>query len=158
MYATVANGGYLVTPRVTRDDTISPSGSRDIPANDFQMSEAMQIPGLASGAVAAVREGLCRTVDDPSGTAFSTVRMNSVKIAGKTGTAETGGEQEDHSWFAGYLPADAPRFALVVVLEHAGSGATAAGSVAKALVQRLEQLGYFGTPKTAENQIPPGKG
>ncbi|MBI3840201.1 MAG: hypothetical protein HY288_19945, partial [Planctomycetia bacterium] len=109
-------------------------------------------------ALAAVREGLRRTVEDPNGTAFGTVRLNSLAIAGKTGTAETGGDQEDHAWFAGYVPADAPRFAFVVVLEHAGSGATAAGSVAKALVQRLEQLGYFGTPKTAENSIPPGKG
>ncbi|HEV3136987.1 MAG TPA: penicillin-binding transpeptidase domain-containing protein [Pirellulales bacterium] len=157
MYAAIANGGYLITPRLTRSDAIaSPSGENAV--DEGQISESLRIPGLTPGALDAVREGLRRAVDDPNGTAFSTVRLSSLSIAGKTGTAQTGGEHEDHAWFAGYVPADAPRIAFVVVLEHAGSGATAAGSVAKALVQRLEQLGYFAAPKTAEKSIPPGKG
>jgi cell division protein FtsI/penicillin-binding protein 2 len=84
------------------------------------------------------------------------VRSVQMAIAGKTGTAETGGQQEDHAWFAGYAPADAPRYAFVVALEHAGSGAQVAGSLAKLLVERMQQLGYFGPPE--EPSIPPGKG
>lgn len=105
-----------------------------------------------------MREGLCRVVEDPSGTAYDTVRLPHLAIAGKTGTAESGGPQQDHAWFAGYVPAESPRYAFVVVLEHAGSGATAAGSVARNLVQRMQQLGYFGGKETAEKPIPPGKG
>ncbi|HVW03159.1 MAG TPA: penicillin-binding transpeptidase domain-containing protein, partial [Planctomycetaceae bacterium] len=55
-------------------------------------------------------------------------------IAGKTGTAEVGGKP-DHAWFAGYVPADRPRYAFVVVLEHSGSGGKAAGPVARDLVK-----------------------
>jgi penicillin-binding protein 2 len=81
-----------------------------------------------------------------------------VAIAGKTGTAETGGEQGDHSWFAGYVPADAPRYAFVVVLQHAGSGSEAAGPIARNVVERLRELGYLGASDTADKSFPPGKG
>jgi peptidoglycan glycosyltransferase len=44
-----------------------------------------------------------------------------VKVAGKTGTAEIG-DGTSHSWFIGFAPADAPRIAIAVILEHQGSG------------------------------------
>ena len=80
---------------------------------------------------------------DPKGTAHATVYIESLPIAGKTGTAETGGDRASHAWFAGYAPADEPKLAFVVVLEHAGEAATAAGPVAKRLVLRMEQLGLL---------------
>jgi penicillin-binding protein 2 len=83
--------------------------------------------------------------------------MADFAIAGKTGTAETGGGQPDHAWFAGYAPADAPRIAFVVALEHGGSGSTAAGAMTRHLVQRMRQLGYFPQNKS-EAAFPPGKG
>jgi penicillin-binding protein 2 len=94
-----------------------------------QCSEQTRISGLDAAALAAVRDGLRRVVDDPSGTAYDTVRTAGLPIAGKTGTAETGGNQADHAWFAGYAPADAPRWAFVVVLEHGGSGGASAGTL-----------------------------
>jgi cell division protein FtsI/penicillin-binding protein 2 len=69
--------------------------------------------------------------------------IQSLAIAGKTGTAETGADRPSHAWFAGYAPADDPKLAIVVVLEHAGDGAAAAGPVAKRLVVRMEQLGLL---------------
>ena len=89
---------------------------------------------LSPHTLEAVREGLRRVVADPKGTAHATVYIESLPIAGKTGTAETGGDQASHAWFAGYAPADEPKMAFVVVLEHAGEAATAAGPVAKRLV------------------------
>ena len=80
---------------------------------------------------------------DPKGTAYGSVRLDSVAVAGKTGTASAGEGRRDHAWFAGYVPADAPKLAFVVVLEHAGDGAVAAGPVAKRLVLCMQQLGMF---------------
>ena len=91
----------------------------------------------------AIREGLLRVVADPKGTAHGTVYMESTAIAGKTGTAETGEDQASHAWFVGYAPAEEPKVAFVVVLEHAGDAATAAGPVVKRLVLRMEQLGML---------------
>jgi penicillin-binding protein 2 len=76
-----------------------------------------------------------KVVAHPQGTGYKTVRLKEVAIAGKTGTAENGGP--DHAWFAGYVPADRPQVAFVVVLEHGGSGGKAAGPVAKKFVQVL---------------------
>jgi hypothetical protein len=46
----------------------------------------------------------------------------------------------------------------VVVLEHGGSGSTAAGTIARHLVEQLERLDYLGRVHTASEAFPPGKG
>ena len=69
--------------------------------------------------------------------------METIEVAGKTGTAETGTDQGDHAWFAGYAPAGDPKLAFVVALEHAGDAAEAAGPVAKRLVLAMQELGYL---------------
>jgi penicillin-binding protein 2 len=101
------------------------------------------IKGLSDSTLNVIREGLERVVADPDGTAHETVFFSELAIVGKTGTAETGGDFPDHAWFAGYAPADTPKAAFVVVLEHAGHGGLAAAPVARHLVERMQQLGYF---------------
>ncbi|MGD9722957.1 MAG: peptidoglycan D,D-transpeptidase FtsI family protein [Pirellulales bacterium] len=156
LYAAIANGGYLITPRITRGRPLLPheAHARTRP----RPREALRVRGLTDEALAVVREGLARVVNDPSGTAFATVHLPGLTIAGKTGTAETGGAAGDHAWFAGYAPADEPRYAFVIVLEHAGSGGEAAGPLARQLVERMRELGYFGAQATADKSFPPGKG
>ena len=44
-----------------------------------------------------------------------------IKVGGKTGTAEVG-DGTSHSWFIGFAPADSPRIAIAVIMEHQGSG------------------------------------
>jgi len=68
-------------------------------------------------------------------------------LAGKTGTAETGGGLAEHAWFAGYVPAEAPQLAFVVVLEHAGDASATAAPAAAHLVEKLQSLGYL-TPRS----------
>ncbi len=156
-YAAIGNGGYLVTPRLMRDAIdVAPPSQREVATPAF--SESDRVQGLHPATLEAVREGLRRVVDDERGTAHQAARLASVAIAGKTGTAETGDPEGDHAWFAGYAPADKPRLAFVVVLEHAGSQGAAAAGLAKKLVERLRQLGYFGGSATAEKTLPTGKG
>jgi penicillin-binding protein 2 len=87
---------------------------------------------------------LWEVVASPAGTGHKSVYWPRVPIAGKTGTAESGGGRPDHAWFAGYAPANRPRVAFVVVLEHAGTGGTAAGPVARGLVEALDELQLLG--------------
>ena len=74
------------------------------------------------------------------------MRLSGVSIAGKSGTAETSPGQPDHAWFAGYVPADAPRYAFVVVLEHGGSGSRAAGPVARELIRFMVEKNLISGP------------
>ncbi len=96
--------------------------------------------------MAVIRRALERVVDDPEGTAYADLADTGIAVAGKTGTAETGERTADHAWFAGYAPADAPRLAFAVALEHRGS-ADRAAALAKELVQGLEALGLLAGPE-----------
>ncbi len=135
MMAAIGNGGRLVTPHVTEEVRDRGTETRE--------SGRQQTLSLSSRTLETIREGLRRVVADEKGTGRGTVYLESVAIAGKTGTAETGEDQASHAWFAGYVPTDEPRLAFVVALEHAGDAATAAGPVAKRLVLRMEQLGML---------------
>jgi penicillin-binding protein 2 len=83
------------------------------------------------------------------GTAYWPMRGSPYTIAGKTGTDQvvnesaTGNYSEDHgfqkikkqfrdnAWFIAFAPADAPRIAIAVIVEHAGFGSTGAAPVAR---------------------------
>jgi penicillin-binding protein 2 len=141
LMAAVANGGRLVTPRLVDSSgpaLISLNGS---PGTDLDTTDAAPIPELSPRTLEWVRLGLAHVVSDRQGTGYKTVRLNEIAIAGKTGTAEAGGGKPDHAWFAGYVPADKPKIAFVVVLENAGSGGHAAGPVAREFVQAMLALG-----------------
>jgi len=148
MMAAVANGGRLVTPHVVRGlglpelrDDQSTADLAQWPDNQIPIRPPQPIVELDAKTLAALREGLERVVADPRGSGYGTVRLVEVAIAGKTGTAQCGDGRAEHAWFAGYVPADKPRYAFVVVLEHAGNADTAAGPVARRLVLRMLQLG-----------------
>lgn len=139
--AAIANGGWLVTPHVVSPDGVARS-SRDTDDRPQAISRR-RISGLSEESLLRIREGLESAVGQPWGTGFRTVRLDDVQIAGKTGTAETAPGKPDHAWFAGYAPADKPKIAFVVVLEHGGSGSRAAGPVAHALVSQISHLGLL---------------
>jgi len=146
MMAAAANGGRLVTPHVARGVGEHGSGSTlggEPPSPIAGLQPPSPIAGLQRKTLRTIREGLRRVVADPQGTAHGTLYIESLAVAGKTGTAETGADRASHAWFAGYVPAEEPKLALVVVLEHAGEAALAAGPVAKRLVLRMEQLGML---------------
>jgi penicillin-binding protein 2 len=140
MMAAIANGGWLVVPHIVSPDGVARNADEmDDSPRDLSRR---RISGLRTETLTAVREGLNEAVEQPYGTGYRTVRLSGVTIAGKSGTAETSPGKPDHAWFTGYVPADAPRYAFVVVLEHGGSGSRAAGPVARELIRFMvdEQL------------------
>lgn len=143
--AAVANGGQLVTPHLAGETGPVSLGESPSFRPTFSHPEPQPIQGLHSETLAHIREGLEMVVNHPGGTAYKTAKLKDVRMAGKTGTAETGGV--DHAWFAGYVPSEQPRVAFVVVLEHGGSGGKSAGPVARQFVSRLLELGLV-TPTT----------
>jgi len=62
-----------------------------------------------------------------------------IKVAGKTGTAEVGQGNIHTTWFAAFAPADAPRVAIAVVVEHQlnGFGGTISAPIAKQVMEAL---------------------
>jgi len=132
----------MINPRVvSRVGVVGPQG-REI--DSYLETQGEAVPELTAGTLQLVRKGLWDVVASPAGTGHKSVYWSQVAIAGKTGTAESGGGRPDHAWFAGYAPANRPRVAFVVVLEHAGTGGTAAGPVARGLVEALAELQLLG--------------
>jgi len=57
-------------------------------------------------------------------------QLPGVAVAGKTGTAQNP-QGEDHAWFIGFAPAEQPRIAVAVLVEHGGVGGHVAAPVAR---------------------------
>jgi cell division protein FtsI/penicillin-binding protein 2 len=58
--------------------------------------------------------------------------VDGARSAGKTGTAQLGGERAQHSWFIGFAPAEEgaqPEIAIAVLVESGGSGSGRAAPI-----------------------------
>ncbi|WP_417485923.1 penicillin-binding protein 2 [Maricaulis sp.] len=140
----------VMTARVASGRAVSPSLYRNA-----MMPPAPHI-GISDAALASVRDGLRAVVEEPGGTSYSLggLGLGDIEMAGKTGTAQvysiTAAEREsgvreqedlpwrlrDHGLFMCYAPADRPKYACVVVVEH-GGGSSAATRPARDILQRV---------------------
>ena len=57
-------------------------------------------------------------------------RIDGVRVAGKTGTAQVGGGAADHNWFIGFAPADDPKIAVAVFVANGGTGGDVSAPIA----------------------------
>jgi penicillin-binding protein 2 len=135
LMATIANGGHVVQPHLSRATTPTP----------------MRDAGVSAATLEFVKDALAAVVND--GGTGGRARLASLRVAGKTGTAQVirqekhidssqlEFEQRDHAWFASFAPVEDPRLVVVVFVEHGGHGSDAAAPLAKLLYER-----YLGPP------------
>ncbi len=129
MLAAVANGGTLYRPHlITRIADVAAGTERVI-----QPEVRGKLP-VSAATLASIRDALKKVTTTKEGTAVSAFRGARVVSAGKTGTAEVLKTGEPHAWFAGYAPADNPKIALVVLVEHGGEGSMAAAPIFREIV------------------------
>ena len=67
----------------------------------------------------------------------ATSRFPNMDLCAKSGTAEVGGGQAPHAWFAGFLRDEDHPYAFLVLVENGGSGSSAAGDVASRVLNAL---------------------
>ena len=75
----------------------------------------------------AVTNGTCRKLN-----------LSGMQVCAKSGTAEAGDGEADHSWVAGFFPMDHPQFAFVCFFEHGGGSGEAAIPAAHDLLGLLK--------------------
>ena len=75
-----------------------------------------------------VNHAMVEVVEGAGGSGYY-AQVPGVTVAGKTGTAQAGGSNS-HSWFVAYAPADHPRVAVTVIVEHGGEGYAVAAPIA----------------------------
>lgn len=132
MVSTVANGGIkkplkLVSGFLNADGSYIAMEGAPQPARVIKPETAGRIAGLM-------------TETCVSGTGKGAV-PDGVTVAGKTASAQTGwrrnGEEVIHGWFAGYFPADNPKYAAVVVVENGRTGSQSAAPAFKEIAEAL---------------------
>ncbi|MCV0403752.1 MAG: penicillin-binding protein 2 [Chloroflexi bacterium] len=137
--AAIAGDGVAPNPYVVRDVR---SHSEDGSPTD-QVLETFGSGGgtrvVSSATAAATRAAMVDAVNGELGRLYAgqadvtLYGIGDARSAGKTGTAELGGEQAPHSWFIGFAPAEqdaTPRIAIAVLLERGGSGSAGAAPIA----------------------------
>ena len=135
----VANGGYFYRPMLLKQ-----ARNRETGAIKTFSSERMRRITLDASALEEVRRALAGVVNEPDGTAHG-ARTPLAVVAGKTGTAQVIAQKvpgrklseatQDHGWFIAYAPADDPKIAVAVLVEHGGHGGSAAAPVAKKVIE-----------------------
>jgi penicillin-binding protein 2 len=123
-YATLANGGTVVTPHVGKEVTdaagrvlkeFSPPPQRHVKINPATRS--------------VILEGLHDAAQGSQGTSYAVFGGFPIPVAGKTGTAQRVGHA-DQSWYIVLAPYPNPKIVTAVTIEEGGFGAESAAPVA----------------------------
>jgi peptidoglycan glycosyltransferase len=80
---------------------------------------------------ATLTDIMVQVVEQGTGTA---AQIDGVRVAGKTGTAEVEGG-EPQAWFICFAPAEDPRIAVAVIVEHGGEGGRTAAPIARKVME-----------------------
>jgi peptidoglycan glycosyltransferase len=127
--AGIANDGVVMEPHVV-DRILKPDGGILQQTTPDEMSEAVS-PATAAELTAMME----LAVQSGTGTA---AQIPGVRVAGKTGTAETGDPEANNAWFIAFAPADEPSVAVAVVVSgQPGTGGEVAAPIAKALMETI---------------------
>ncbi|MGH2762049.1 MAG: penicillin-binding protein 2 [Thermoleophilaceae bacterium] len=131
-YATVANGGKVLRPRL---------GQR-IENSAGQAEQQLEAPtarklGISDGHRQAIMDGLRGAASAPGGTSTAVFASFPVPIAGKTGTAEKGAGRADQSWYVALAPIPDPQYVVAVTDEAGGFGADTAAPMARLILSEL---------------------
>ena len=140
MTAQIANGGYKIQPKIIVD-----SEKKNFPTESFE--PLFKDPKN----IKLIQETMFSSVNEIRGTSYSS-RISDPKyqFAGKTGTAqvkritkldreldldtaEIPYEERDHALYIAFGPYKSPQYAMSIIVEHGGSGSSAAAPIAKEL-------------------------
>lgn len=128
--AGIANGGDVMVPHLV-DRVTNASGGTVVMVRPQVWKHA-----TSQATAAAINLMMQGVVQSGTGTA---AQIPGVKVAGKTGTAETGQNKVYTAWFIFFAPADNPTVAGAIAVEHQlnGFGGAVAAPIAKQLMQAL---------------------
>ena len=132
MTATIANGGIRVEPYLVE-------GEIDSDGNYVKKASSQKQSGIISKkTVGLLKKYLRSVVTDGSG---KNAASEFVDVSGKTATAQTGktenGSEICNSWFAGYFPADNPKYAMVILKENGEGGSVSCAPVFKVIAETI---------------------
>lgn len=150
MMSGVFNGGNIYRPKIV-DKIVSHDGD-EVLQLEADLLRSIEIPEDMKDIIMA---GLKDSVYKRGGTS-QRAKVKDLTVAGKTGTAQVVSLKKtedledneipehwrDHSWFTGVFPAEEPKYVIVVLVEHGGSGGVSAAPIASDVISKMMELGY----------------
>ncbi len=128
-YAVIANGGYLVTPYLSKLGKENSSYKQPIKVN------------IDPKHLQVIRNGLSKVVQSGTGVSMNYGSYNFPPISGKTGTAEDALGGADHAWFVCYAPSEDSELLVVAFAENTpGGGSVHALPMAKKILEEWHKI------------------
>ncbi len=167
MTAQIANGGFKIEPRIIaeknqkNDSLINYLNYKNLNPNDprtvDELVSQFNLKPLFRNQenINFVKEAMYASTNEPGGTSFaSRLSEKKFKFAGKTGSSQikifTAAQREaeikqkdldykdrDHALFIAFAPFSKPKYAISVLIEHGGSGSSAAAPIAKKVIKKV---------------------
>ena len=130
--AAIADGGVIMTPHLLAKVT----GTEGQTVTAYHPTQWLR--ATSASTAAKMTKLMLSVVNSPNGTGVL-ARVPGVEVAGKTGTAQTGGPYIE-TWFVAFAPANNPQIALAVLVENQPpadeyQGGTIAAPIAKAMIE-----------------------
>ncbi len=135
--ATVANNGQGMRPYLV-DEVRAP----DLSVLEKTDPEEMPERAMSAQSASELTQMMVEVVDRGTG---ATAQIPDIKVAGKTGTAQSAADRPPYAWFVSFAPADDPQVAVAVLVEDAGverdtiSGSGLAAPIAKQVMEAVLQ-------------------
>ncbi|HVV28863.1 MAG TPA: penicillin-binding protein 2 [Rhizomicrobium sp.] len=182
----IGQGYVTVTPlqlcqqvaRIAGGKAVSPRLVHSVGGRLQARPEPAQLD-FTDDALAKVREGMNRVMNEPGGTGYAQrISEPGMEMAGKTGTAQVrvysaeehqrgmaknaslAWKLRDHGLFIGFAPVGNPKYAVVCVVEHGSDGhpqVVAARDVMRLCLQRDPSNMPAAYPMTSASAAPPGQ-
>lgn len=118
MVSAIANNGSLYRPQLV-NKVVNTDNELII---DYKPELIRRLP-FDNETYDILKRGMTEVTNASYGTASKYFVDFPVKVAGKTGTAQTSATGANHGWFAGFAPVDNPEVAVLVFLEEGNSSA-----------------------------------
>ena len=129
----VANGGTLYKLRLVKQV----QGIDNHIVTPFEVRVRAEL-GLKPENIAELKKAMVDVVSGDTGTGHK-AGVDNVDVAGKTGTAQWGPKKKERNaaWFAGFAPADKPKYAFAAVYEGEIGQSTHGGDYAAPMIGKI---------------------
>ena len=155
MTAQIANGGYKITPKILTDDNQLTSEQVKRAMLNNNNEKPFEKLFKEQKNIKLVQDSMFGSTNELRGTSYkSRIDDPKYQFAGKTGTAQVKRiskrereldlktsqipyEERDHALYVAFGPYKNPRYSLSIIVEHGGSGSSAAAPMATKLFKLI---------------------